>query len=121
MRVEGVLKKPYVALAIGFALYDEDANLLFWSYHTDANEERWPRLGAGPFALIAKLPRRLLNEGIYRIECIAGIPHHAWLLEPGISAPAVFLTIRGGLSDSPYWMARRPGILAPVLDWIAER
>jgi lipopolysaccharide transport system ATP-binding protein len=118
--MEGVLKKSYAALAIGFALYDEDANLLFWSYHTDASEGQWPRLRPGPFALSATLPSRLLNEGTYRIECIAGIPHHAWLLEPGGSAPAVFLTIRGGLSDSPYWMARRPGILAPVLEWAAE-
>jgi lipopolysaccharide transport system ATP-binding protein len=25
--------------------------------------------------------------------------------------------VQGGLSDSPYWMVKRPGLLAPVLDW----
>jgi hypothetical protein len=44
-------------------------------------------------------------------------PKTAWLAEPENNAPHVTLAIQGGLSDSPYWMEKRPGLLTPVLDW----
>ena len=42
---------------------------------------------------------------------------HKWLLGPEGNAPQVSLQIQGGLSDSPNWMAKRPGLLAPVQSW----
>jgi lipopolysaccharide transport system ATP-binding protein len=115
--IEGVLKKYSPALTIGYALYDEDDSLLYWTYYSDAPEEKQPQLRVGQFALSAPIPRRLLNEGTYRIELIAGIHYQFWLLEPGVNAPSLVFTIQGGLSDSPHWTARRPGRLAPVIEW----
>jgi lipopolysaccharide transport system ATP-binding protein len=117
IRIEGEIKKYSSALTIGYALYDEEGELLYWSYQTDAVEERQPKLTAGIFKIISPLPRRLLNEGTYRIEFIAGIHYQQWLFEPMVNAPSVCLVIKGGLSDSPFWMARRPGRLAPVIEW----
>ncbi|MGA3065356.1 MAG: ABC transporter ATP-binding protein [Tepidisphaeraceae bacterium] len=105
------------ALTVGYAIYNEDGYVLFWSYQTDTSEDQWPKLKRGRNLLRSQFPKRLLNEGTYRIEMLSSLSHRQWLSEPGVSAPFIFLTIQGGLSDSPLWMERRPGMLAPVLPW----
>jgi len=105
------------ALTIGYALYAEGGELLYWSYQTDTAPKAWPRVERGRFTLQGRIPARLLNEGVYRIELIGGLHHRQWLLEPGKNAPQIFLNIQGGLSDSPLWTVKRPGLFAPVLPW----
>lgn len=105
------------ALTIGYAIYSEDGTPLYWSYQTDDSEPNWPRLEKGVCTLRSKIPRRLLNEGDYRLDLLGGLHFRKWLFEPGKNVPSISLQIRGGLSDSPYWMARRPGVLAPALRW----
>ena len=106
------------ALNVGVAMYDEEGNLLLWSCQTDAPESEWPRLEAGMrYHFRCPLPKRLLNEGVYRIELILSLYCRQWLCEPGRNSPAIYLDIHGGLSDSPYWPARRPGILGPEWRW----
>lgn len=105
------------ALTLGYAIFSSDGLLLYWSYHTDTQEDSWPPVKLGFNHFRSRIPSRLFNEGMYRIEMIGSLHYRLWLLEPGVSAPAVFLTIQGGLSDSPYWMVKRPGLLAPELPW----
>jgi lipopolysaccharide transport system ATP-binding protein len=105
------------AQEIGCIVYAENGQPVYWSYHTDTPVEDWPKLPLGRCTLRMPLPRRLLNEGIYRIELISSLHCRDWILQPGSNAPAIFLTIQGGLSDSPYWMIRRPGVIAPVIPW----
>jgi lipopolysaccharide transport system ATP-binding protein len=59
----------------------------------------------------------MLNEGTYRLEVVGGLHARSWLLQPGVNSPSVSLTIQGGLSDSPLWMHKRDGLLAPVIPW----
>jgi len=115
--IKGEIKEIDPALTIGYAIYTEEGTLLYWSYQTDVQEDRWIRLVKGINILRCKIPKRFLNEGAYRIEFIGGLNFRQWLFEPGVNAPAIFLTIQGGLSDSPLWMIRRPGLLAPVMEW----
>ena len=118
LNIEGVVHQCDPALQIGFALYDENGSLLFWSFHTDTKEEEWPIVRkAGRWTFKVALPQRLLNEGVYRIDIGAALYCRGWICEPGVKGPSIFVEIQGGLSDSPYWMGRRPGILAPVLNW----
>jgi lipopolysaccharide transport system ATP-binding protein len=105
------------ALTIGYAIYAEGDELLYWSYQTDTEPDRWPQLRRGRVRLRSRLPRRLLNEGSYRLELIGGLHCRKWLFRPRVNAPTLFLSVQGGLSDSPLWMARRDGLLAPVLEW----
>jgi lipopolysaccharide transport system ATP-binding protein len=77
----------------------------------------WPKMPAGPVNLTVTIPARFLNEGAYRIELLASLHFRAWILEPRTNVPSVRFAIRGGLSDSPYWLTKRPGQLAPVLAW----
>jgi lipopolysaccharide transport system ATP-binding protein len=106
------------ALIIGYALYTEDGELLWWSYHSDEAPDRWPLIEKGNMRLRSALPRRLLNEGGYRIEYISGLYFRGWFAEPGTGVAAIHFEIQGGLSDSPHWIIAREGLLAPVLPWV---
>ena len=104
-------------LNVGIGLYTEEGELLFKSFTTDEEQKYWVEIAPGPLHLQLIIPRRLLNEGNYRVELLASLHYRAWLLEPGRSEPTVSFSIQGGLSNSPYWDHKRPGILAPVLRW----
>jgi len=115
--VEGKVERTDPAMNIGVAVYDETDALLFWTFTTDQPEQAWPRMGVGTVKLTTTIPARFLNEGSYRIELLASLHFRAWILEPRTSAPSVRFSIRGGLSDSPYWQTKRAGLLAPMLAW----
>lgn len=118
LNIVGIVHGNDPALQIGFGIYDENGSLLFWSFHTDSKEEEWPIIrDAGRWTFKALLPRRLLNEGVYRIDIGVALYCRRWICEPGVNSPSIFIEVQGGLSDSPYWMVRRPGIIAPVLNW----
>jgi homopolymeric O-antigen transport system ATP-binding protein len=114
--VIGQVLMPDRALNVGIDLYSGEGSLLFCSFKNDSAEDAWIELEPGPIHLQVIIPRRLLNEGTYRIELLARL-RHRWLLEPGRSAPMVTFSIQGGLSDSPYWHHKRPGFFAPTLRW----
>lgn len=115
------IRKVNSALTFGYAIFNEDGNLLYWSYPTDKEEASWPELDRGIYRFRSKIPKRLLNEGTYRIEFIASLHFIRWIIEPGKECPAIFFNIEGGLSDSPLWQNKRMGILAPVIDWESKR
>jgi len=117
VEMEGEVEQADPALTVGYAIYAEDGNLLYWSYQTDQPESQWPALTRGTHRLRSRIPAHLLNEGNYRIECIGSLHFREWLFSPGLNSPHINLTIQGGLSDSPYWIAKRPGLLAPLLAW----
>jgi lipopolysaccharide transport system ATP-binding protein len=117
LQIEAEIKEMDPALTVGYAIYNEEGILLYWSYQTDGPEGDWPKLKKGRCTLRGRIPRRFLNEGDYRIELIGGLHFRMWLFEPGVHAPSVYLHIKGGLSDSPLWMVKRPGALAPIVDW----
>jgi lipopolysaccharide transport system ATP-binding protein len=105
-------------LSVGFVLYNGNSDLLLWSISTDGPEQDWPQIDVGEVEIRCPLPRRLLNEGRYRLEINAGLHHREYICRPGYHAPEIFFEIRGGLSDSPYWIGARPGLLAPEWKWI---
>ena len=105
------------ALTLGIALYDSKQNQLFWSYHTDAGSDYTPSVKDGYLRIQTRIPVELLNDGIYAIECIGGIHNIKWVYAP-LSSPSLSFEVLGGHSSSPFWQSRRPGILAPVLNWI---
>jgi homopolymeric O-antigen transport system ATP-binding protein len=115
--IEGEIERVDPALTIGYGIFTEEGHLLYWTCQTDQPERHWPEVRPGMLKLRSKLPSRVLNEGSYRVEFLASLHFREWLVAPGVNAPHVYLTIQGGLSDSPYWLAKRPGILAPVLKW----
>jgi len=117
INIKCIIKEKDSAFCLGYALYNEDNILLYWSYQTDVSLDEWPRIKLGKCHLKSKIPKRFLNEGNYRVELIAGLHNRFWLLEPKVSAPAIFFTIDGGLSDSPYLFRKRPSLLCPIFKW----
>jgi lipopolysaccharide transport system ATP-binding protein len=119
MRVSvfGFIKQAESDLNIGIAVYNDKGETMFWTFMTDTPKDQWPRLTLGPIEVVTTIPARLLNEGKYRIELIAGLRYRGWLFEPGGQVPSVACSIKGGLSDSPVWYEKRPGCLSIVLPW----
>lgn len=116
--IEGKVNKTDPALQIGYAIYNDSGHLLYWSCFNDVAEEDWVELQEGDILLKTPIPKRFFNQGFYRIEMIVSLYFREWLCEPGKNAPVIHLHIHGGLSDSPYWLNKRPGLLAPVMEWI---
>jgi homopolymeric O-antigen transport system ATP-binding protein len=119
VEMDAEIQKLDSSLTVGYAIYAEDGNLLYWSYHVDEGEDLRPSLKAGRCTLRSQIPPRFLNEGTYRLELIGGLHSKQWLFTPGLKVPFIYLEIQGGLSNSPYWTRKRPGHLAPVMHWDA--
>ena len=104
-------------LSIGFAIYNSNDQLLFWSYQSDTNPSMWPNLEVGLNRLLCWLPTNFLNEGEYTVEMIASIHYKEWTIPPQGSGPKISFEVKGGLSESPNWQLVRPGICAPILQF----
>ncbi|MBN8968289.1 MAG: ATP-binding cassette domain-containing protein [Rhizobiales bacterium] len=103
------------SLQVGYAIYAEDGERLWWSYQTDSDPRDWPPLHTGRMLLRTALPRQMLNEGRYHIEFVSCLHLREWIVPPG--GPSIGFTIEGGLCTSPFWVTSRPARLAPVLYW----
>jgi lipopolysaccharide transport system ATP-binding protein len=121
VRIEGEIIDPDPLLTIGYIIYDDRGNHLYWSYPTDGPESAWTPARKGRVVMRSAIPRRLLNEGSYRVGLLGGIHMRTWLFQPETFVPTVDFTIAGGVSDSPYWTTTRPTLLAPVLSWEIEQ
>ena len=119
VEIQGKIETIDSALTLGYIIYTEDNRILYWSYQTDNAENKWPRLKEGTITLKSRIPKRFLNEGSYRIELIGSLHIRQSIFTPGSNNPVIYITIEGGLSDSPYWLDKRQCLLAPVLDWEA--
>ena len=105
------------ALCVGYALYTDEGTLLYWSYQTDTVEDDRATLQPGIVTLRSRIPMHFLNEGSYRLDLAISLHYRQWLCEPGVKAPSLYFNIQGGLSNSSYWISKRPGELAPIFDW----
>jgi lipopolysaccharide transport system ATP-binding protein len=115
--IAGEVLREHHGMQIGIGLFNTSNDLLFYSTVRDTAEVQWPELKRGDIRLECEIPAHFLNEGSYRVELFLGLHHERWICEPGVSAPSVSFEIQGGLSDSPFWVERRPGTLGPLLDW----
>ncbi|MEM7509522.1 MAG: ABC transporter ATP-binding protein [Bacteroidota bacterium] len=113
--IEGDVQEIDISLTVGFALYTIEGQILYWSLQTDREKRKWPVIEKGKNKLICWLPSHFLNEGGYRVEMILSLHFREWLSRPEVNAPVLQFSIRGGLSNSPYWMSARPGHLGPIL------
>jgi len=117
INIRGIVKEIDPAFTVGYALYNEDNILLYWSLQTDVSQEDWLELKIGKCHLRSKIQKRFLNEGVYRLELIGSLHFRQWLFQPEVNAPIIYFEITGGLSDSPYISIKRPGILSPIISW----
>jgi len=117
VHIIGEIKTLDPCLQIGYAIYDEKNNLLFWSNHNDNVEEYCSELRLGHNHIYSKIPKYFLNEGNYRIEMIVSLFCREWICEPNKYSPYIHLEIGSGLKKSSFFATKRPGILSPVMKW----
>ena len=116
--LKGQVKETSNSLSVGYALFEKDTHIcVFWTLFTDDSEGFWPKIDEGETILRSKFPKNLVNEGTYRLDCIAGLHNQKHIYQSNVNSAFIELTIKGGLSDSPYWIGKRPGIVAPILKW----
>jgi lipopolysaccharide transport system ATP-binding protein len=111
--IEGVCERPSSALIVGFSLSTSSGDAVFVATHTDGAIDQWPPITPGLNRLTARIPPQLLNEGSYKIELHIVLHNQKWISRPGVNAPGIKFSVRGGLSQSPYWLSARHGSIAP--------
>ncbi len=104
-------------LEAGYTLYDDESAPLWVSGTMDTAEDSWPTWRVGRLRFRSPLPRRLLNEGGYRVSSYVALRNSHYIIPPGDGAPSFRFSVRGGLNDSPVWNGARAGRLAPVIRW----
>lgn len=120
VHVEGNIDKLHTDLDVGVSLYSMEGVHLFWTFNNDTKPNLWPEFKVGLNHVKVKIPKRTLNEGNYRIELLVAVHNRPWICQPNQNAPALYFSIKGGLSDSPYWISSRPGALGPEYQWFVE-
>jgi len=110
------MKKVHPAFTVGYAIYNADGEVMYWSYVTDDYSEE-NNVKPGKNVLIGEIPDHFLNEGEYYIFFSASLHYIQWIVNPEEDSPSLKLEIQGGLSESPFWPEKRPGVCAPVLKW----
>jgi len=104
-------------LTVGVAVYNSRGTYLFHSLQTDGAQSECPQLEVGRNKIRAKIPMQIFNEGEYRMVFLGAIHKKEWLCRPDESDICVSFNILGGLSESPYWLHGRRGVIAPALRW----
>ena len=115
--IEGEVLKPDSNLQVGYGIFTDDMDLLYWSTNLDQPEASWIEWQRGSCRLTSRIPARFLNEGKYRVGLYLSLYRRRWFCEPGVKGPTLSFEIMGGLSDSPCLVVRRPGHLSPVFEW----
>ncbi|MCW5198179.1 ABC transporter ATP-binding protein [Desulfobulbus sp. F3] len=105
------------ALLVASYFYDDKDNLIFLTVHTDGYDFLWKTFKKGLNSLRFKVPNRILNEGLYKIELVCCLHKRMWIIEPSKKNIDIFLHIQGGMSDSCYWRDKRNGFFAPCIAW----
>ncbi len=116
VKIKVNMKKLHSAFTIGYAVYDDMGALVYWTNATDSYE-KYTEMHLGDNVILGEIPKHFLNEGNYSIRLMTGLHFQEWLVDPDKDSPTRDLVIRGGLSNSPFWTMKRPGICAPVLTW----
>lgn len=119
VRIELEMKKVHHAFTVGYAIYNADGTLMYWSYLTDDYDEN-NNVKPGRNVLVGEIPEHFLNEGEYSIYFSASLHYIQWIVNPEEDSPCLKLHIQGGLSDSPFWPSKRPGVCAPILTWTVQ-
>ncbi len=115
IRLNLTVNQEIQSLTIGYALYNEQGDLLYWSYQTDSDDSFV--LEKGIHTIESRVPIEILNNGSYTIELIGGIHGKKWFFEPGKGNPTLTIYLDRGFNNHAYWNDKRPGILAPNIPW----
>ncbi len=119
VEIEGIVKKPDAALGVGYAMYNQSGNLLYWTFHSDqANSDKEIPVLSGHVCLRARVPLEILNLGQKTLQLAIRLYNGQWIATPGRSKPpALTFLIEGPINASPYCVVQRTGDFAVNGSW----
>jgi lipopolysaccharide transport system ATP-binding protein len=106
------------SLCVGFDLFTSDGCVVARSYQTDLSAEDGPTLRKGENHWRCRVPKGLLNGGVYRVAPKIGMHNMYWIvnLDPVLQFEVI---LDHGVS--PFWnvldKSNRPGVIAPIFKW----
>lgn len=120
VRITYDMKKLHSAFLMGYEIYTDEGILMYRTDFKDRFEDyKEPHLGIN--VIRGEIPMHFLNEGEYYIQIHSSLQNLQPLVEPQVGSPSLKVVIKGGLSDSPSWTLKRPGLCGPVLRWIVDK
>lgn len=115
--VEFELFKSTPQFELGYRLLTSEGELLYWSYFHDEDEKEWPKINVGKNKLQTVIPTNMLNSGIYRVELVTGLRNMFGFFNYGDYNSTLEFEIQEPLSSSSMLIARRDGVMGPILKW----
>ena len=114
VEIEGIVKKPDKRLCIGYGLYDEASNRLYWTYHSDQiNSPNEVPVLEGHVCLRSRIPVEMLNLGEKYLYLSIQLYKDNWIVQPEKDeTPLLSFLIEGPVTPSPYC-----GTMAFNADW----
>ena len=106
------------SLQVGFDIVTDDGMTVLRSFQTDLSEADWPRAVIGENRWLCRIPRALLNAGMYYLAPRIAVHNLYWIVQlDGV----VSFEISLDHGSSPLWndldASRRPGVMSPILPW----
>ena len=110
------------SLCVGFDVLSSNGEVVARSYQTDVSPEEWPVLRKGENRWRCVIPKGFLNGGVYYIAPRIGMHNMYWIVNLD---PAVQFRVVLDHGRSPFWNildeTNRPGVVAPIFKWYAQR
>ena len=98
LQVEGEIGRLHRSLALQYTIYNEDGVLVYHSSSIDTESNPFDQAALGKTRLRTKIPRRFLNEGVYKIDLTVFLHKVQFISHYGKASPSIFLAIQGGLT-----------------------
>jgi lipopolysaccharide transport system ATP-binding protein len=114
VRISFELFRAEPGLGVAFDLATSDGTIVMQCYQTDGDEEDWPELQVGRNSIECTVPAGLLNDGQYLVMPKLLVHGTRWIVR---ESPAVSLEVHRVPRPSQYARRKRPGAIAPVLQW----
>ncbi len=122
VELEFIANTNHSALCVGFDMVTPEGVTILRSYQTDLSPEHWPPVQVGKNRWHCTIPRCLLNAGVYYVCPRIGMHNMYWIVNLD-SVVRFEVVLDHGVS--PFWnsldVRSRPGIIAPILKWNADR
>ena len=120
--ISGTITRPDESLCIGYAMYNHDGILLYWTFQKDLDNSpnELPNL-CGHVCIRSEIPLDVLNLGDKRLALAVILFGHEWLIHPNDkNTPSVSFTLEGPLNDSPFCVMERSGVIALNILWTVK-
>lgn len=120
VKIEFSINKIISNLLIGYCLYDQFGQMLYWSYPSDHSKFDLLNFKIGKSyknSIYSKIPLSILNDGKYNLQLIIGLFNEKAILTRENSDIFVSFEIFGNLNRGEYWIDQRQTVIAPIIEW----